>query len=170
MPSERALGKLSVERTLIRCVFAFVPCSCTVLHNLQSVMQDNGVGEPLLSAAHRRCMICCMTYLEELDCTCSFMKEWKTIQSSPKECFLLRRKKDNPRNPNYQAPRLHLLYDRPPHTTLRTLQAVVGGTTNWREEKASKKAEQAKEEKGWKNNGKKLCQRDYVIERQKKSP
>ena len=33
MPSERALGKLSVERTLIRCVLAFVPCSSTVLHN-----------------------------------------------------------------------------------------------------------------------------------------
>ena len=33
---------------------------------------------------------CCMTYLEELDCNCSFIKEWKTIQSSPKECFLLR--------------------------------------------------------------------------------
>ena len=31
-----------------------------------------------------------MTYLEELDCDCSFLKEWKTIQSSPKECFQLR--------------------------------------------------------------------------------
>ena len=50
----RALGKLSVERTLIRCVLAFIPCSSTVLHNLQSVVQDNGVGETLLSAAHRR--------------------------------------------------------------------------------------------------------------------
>ena len=30
-----------------------------------------------------------MTYLEMLDCNCSFMKEWKTIQSSPKECYLL---------------------------------------------------------------------------------
>ena len=57
MPSERALGRLSVERTLIRCVLAFVPCSSTVLQNLQSVMQDNGVGETLLLAAHRRCMI-----------------------------------------------------------------------------------------------------------------
>ena len=40
----RALGKLSVERTLIRCVLVFVPCSSTVLHNLQSVMQDCGIG------------------------------------------------------------------------------------------------------------------------------
>ena len=45
------LGKLSVERTLIKCVLAFVLCSSTVLHNSQSVMQDNGVGETLLSAA-----------------------------------------------------------------------------------------------------------------------
>ena len=36
MPSERPLGKLSVERTLIKCVLAFVPCSSTVLRNLQS--------------------------------------------------------------------------------------------------------------------------------------
>ena len=95
MPSERALGKLSVERTLIGCVLAFVPCSSTVLHNLQSVMQGNGVGETLLSAAHRLAWFSsnktyCMMYLEELDCNCSFMKKWKTIQSSPKECFLLR--------------------------------------------------------------------------------
>ena len=53
----RVLGKLLVERTLIRCVLAFVPCSSTVLHNLQSVIQGNGIKETLLSAAHRRCMI-----------------------------------------------------------------------------------------------------------------
>ena len=40
VPSERALSKLSLERTLIRCVLAFVPCSNTVLHNLQCLMQD----------------------------------------------------------------------------------------------------------------------------------
>ena len=53
----RALAKLSVERTLIRCVLVFLPCSSTVLHNLQSVMQDCGIGETLLSASHRCCMI-----------------------------------------------------------------------------------------------------------------
>ena len=29
MSSEKALGKVSEERTLIRCVLAFVPCSST---------------------------------------------------------------------------------------------------------------------------------------------
>ena len=48
MPSERALGKQSLERTLIRCVLAFIPCSNTVLHILQSVVQDNGVRETML--------------------------------------------------------------------------------------------------------------------------
>ena len=105
-----------------------------------------------------------MTYLEELDCTFSW-RNGKPSKAAP-ECFVLRgcsqalwwREKKTIEKPNCQAPRLHLLYDLPPHTTLCTLQAVVGRTTSWREEKASKKAEQAKEEKGWKNNRKKLYQ------------
>ena len=56
MPSEELwVNYLTVERTLISCVLAFVSCSSTVLHNLPSAMQDNGLGETLPSAAHRRC-------------------------------------------------------------------------------------------------------------------
>ena len=133
MPSERALGKPSVERTLIRCVSAFVPCSSTVLHNLQSAMQDNGVGETLLSATHRRCM------LEELDCNCRLHEGMENHPKQPQRVllveelqsgFVMKRRKDNPRILNCQAPTLHLLYGLSPHTTLRTLQAVVGRTTN----------------------------------------
>ena len=53
MPSERAfwVHQCPPQRTLIKYVLAFVLCSSTVLHNSQSVTQDNGVGETLLSAA-----------------------------------------------------------------------------------------------------------------------
>ena len=97
-----------------------------------------------------------MTYLEELDCDCSFLKEWKTIQSSPKECFQLRsysqalwwREEKTIREIQIVKRSGYIFYMIIfSHTLHYTTQQEVAGRTSWSEEKAIKKAEQAKEEK-----------------------
>ena len=63
--------------------------------------------------------------------------------------FAMKRRKDNPRNPNFQVPRLHLLYGLPPHTKYSTYTASSGWKNNkLKRRKCKQKAEEAKEEKG----------------------
>ena len=74
----------------------------------------------------------------------------KELQSG----FVMKRRKDNPRNLNCQAPRLHLLYDLPQHTKLHYRQWLEEQQAEEKKKQAKKqsKPERRKDERTTVNN------------------
>ena len=166
-----------MEKTLIICVYASIPCSSTVLHeeNIFTIcklhckavgsetccfQQQTGIGWFSLGPT-----VWCIW--DELDCNCSFVKEWKKQPKrlAPLEelqsCLAMKRIKDYPRKPNCQASRLHryLLYDLPPHTTdSGRKNNKLKRRKSKQKSKASRRGETARKRSHWEGE-KKICNR-----------
>ena len=130
-----------------------------------SSMQQTGIGWFSLGPT-----VWCIW--EELDCNCSFVKEWK---KQPKRlvpleelqsCLAMKRIKDYPRKPNCQASRLHryLLYDLPPHTTDSGWKNnKLKRRKSKQKSKASRRGETARKRSHWEEEKKSVIEKQEVM-------